>query len=382
MRTGQRARAAVAGAVAASVVTGGVLLGGGTAAADPAPIVVGSCGDSISGAPGQPITLSGSALVPLITNALPSGPFGSANPLAGLVSGIVSPLQIPLGVVPSASTTIPGSQIATSTTTALQGTLLGGASATPIAAAVTSGCTVLVTVVNNAGTAVQGATGAVGGALTSATAALPQLPAPGGAPAPAVGGGSAATPQGGGSPQAGGAPQGGSPAAAGTAPAASPTYTGSVDRAQMGDLLSQVTTGTATQYNFGRVPLYSYAGTPYAVAGGAGRGLSPSALYGSAVPGYSPQFGILGSKGAAGPADGVARASQVEALGAASTPGTIGIVTLLAVLLLSGTAATLVRTVVLRRSGRCLTVASTPPGQHAARPSPVTDDFPGHGAVG
>jgi hypothetical protein len=118
----------------------------------------------------------------------------------------------------------------------------------------------------------------------------------------------------------------------------------------MGDLLSQVTTGTATQYSFGRVPLYSYAGTPYAVAGGAGRGLSPSALYGSAVPGYAPQFGILGSKGPAGPADGVARASQVEALGAASTPGTIGIVTLLAVLLLSGTAATLVRTVVLRRA--------------------------------
>jgi hypothetical protein len=349
MRTGQRARAAVAGVVVASVVTGGVLLGGGSAAAAPAPIVVGSCGDSISGAPGQPITLSGSALVPLITNALPSGPFGSANPLAGLVSGIVSPLQIPLGVVPSASTTIPGSQIATSTTTALQGTLLGGASATPIAAAVTSGCTVLVTVVNTTGAAVQGATGAVGRALASATAALPQLPAPGGE-APAVGSGSGATPQGGSSPQAGGTPQGGSPAAAVAAPGTSPTYTGSVDRAQMGDLLSQVTTGTATQYSFGRVPLYSYAGTPYAVAGGAGRGLSPGALYGSAVPGYSPQFGILGSKGAAGPADGVARASQVEALGAASTPGTIGIVTLLAVLLLSGTAATLVRTVVLRRA--------------------------------
>jgi hypothetical protein len=353
MRTGQRARAAVAGVVVASVVTGGVLLGGGSAAAAPTPIVVGSCGASISGAPGQPITLSGSALVAPITSALPSGPLGLGSPLVGLVDGIVSPLQIPLGVVPSASTTIPGSQIATSTTTALQGTPLNVA-ATPIAAAVTSGCSVLVTVVNTAGTAVQGATGAVGGSLTSATAALPQLPqlpAPGGATAPAVGGGGAATaPQGGSSPQAGGTPQGGSPAAASTAPGASPTYTGSVDRAQMGDLLSQVTTGTATQYSFGRVPLYSYAGTPYAVAGGAGRGLSPSALYGSAVPGYAPQFGILGSKGPAGPADGVARASQVEALGAASTPGTIGIVTLLAVLLLSGTAATLVRTVVLRRA--------------------------------
>lgn len=89
--------------------------------------------------------------------------------------------------------------------------------------------------------------------------ALPQLPAVGGG-TPAAGGGAGSAPQGGSTPQAG-------------------------TSAQVGDLLAQVTSGAATRYSFGRVPLYSYAGTPYAVAGGAGRGLSPASLYGSAVPG-------------------------------------------------------------------------------------------------
>jgi hypothetical protein len=321
MRTGQRARAAVAGVVVASVVTGGVLLGGGSAAAAPATQITCSIDPTHPTAPvsvapgssvqlvialpvlgtvnvGDPQTVSGSGAQTL-QGTLSSGLGGLVKNVCQAVVSIQSAVPLPPVTVPALPTVLPP--------------------------------------------------------VTLQVPALPQLPAPapavGGAAAPAVGdGGSGTTPQGGSSPQAGGTPQGGSPAAASTAPGASPTYTGSVDRAQMGDLLSQVTTGTATQYSFGRVPLYSYAGTPYAVAGGAGRGLSPSALYGSAVPGYAPQFGILGSKGPAGPADGVARASQVEALGAASTPGTIGIVTLLAVLLLSGTAATLVRTVVLRRA--------------------------------
>ncbi|UZJ24724.1 hypothetical protein RHODO2019_16675 [Rhodococcus antarcticus] len=316
MRTGQRARAAVAGAVVASVVTGGALLGGGSAAAaTPTPI---TCSIDVN-RPTAPVSVAPGSSVQLVI----------ALPILGTVN--VGDPQ-----------TVSGSGAQT-----LQGTLtsgFGGVVKNLCEAAVTIQSAVPLPPVTVP------ALPTVLPPVNLQVPALPQLPAAGGAAAPAVGSGAGATPQGGSSPQAGGTPQGGSPAAAGSVPGASPTYTGSVDRAQMGDLLSQVTTSTATQYSFGRVPLYSYAGTPYAVAGGAGRGLSPSALYGSSVPGYAPQFGILGSDGTAGPADGVARASQVESLGAASTPGTVGIATLLAVLLLSGTSATLVRTVVLRRT--------------------------------
>jgi hypothetical protein len=312
MRTGQRARAAVAGAVVASVVTGGALLGGGSAAAaTPTPI---TCSIDVN-RPTAPVSVAPGSSVQLVLPVLGAAAINVGAPQTVGPSGTQTLQALTAGLLPQlcqAAVTIQ--------------------SAVPLPPVTVPALPTVLPPVN------------------LQVPALPQLPAAGGAAAPAVGSGAGATPQGGSSPQAGGTPQGGSPAAAGSVPGASPTYTGSVDRAQMGDLLSQVTTGTATQYSFGRVPLYSYAGTPYAVAGGAGRGLSPSALYGSSVPGYAPQFGILGSDGTAGPADGVARASQVESLGAASTPGTVGIATLLAVLLLSGTSATLVRTVVLRRT--------------------------------
>ena len=102
----------------ASVITGGVLLGSGPAVAA-SPILVGSCATSISGEPGQPITLSGNALVQLVTNAL------NGLPLAAQVNGVVAPLQVPLGSVPNGSTTISGARIASSLSAALQGTPLG-----------------------------------------------------------------------------------------------------------------------------------------------------------------------------------------------------------------------------------------------------------------
>ena len=340
----------------ATVITGGALLGSGPAVAA-SPILVGSCATTISGVPGQPITLSGVALVAPITAALNGLPLGG-DALAAQVNGVVTPLQIPLGVVPNAPTTLSGSQIASSTSAALRGTPLGDQSALgAITPALTSGCSILVTVANSAGGAVQGASGAVAQAVQSAAAALPKLPAVGGG-TPLTGLLAAAspvqsspaqdsTPQGGTTPL-----QGASTAAGSPSPGAGPTYSGSVDRAQLGDLLSVVPAGNTTQYSFGHVPLYSYAGTPYAAAPGAGRAASPSSLYGSSVSGYAPKAGTLGSNGSAGAGDGITKASQVEALGSAPTPDTVGFLTLLAVLLLSGTSAVVVRTWVLRRTGQ------------------------------
>lgn len=297
----------------ASVVTGGALIGGGSAAAA-GPTQV-TCSLDVTH-PTAPVSVAPGSSVQL------------AVPLLGILT-LAGPPQT----------------VGSSGTQVLQGSVLVGLVATLCQAAVTIEAASPVPAITLPPVP------AVLPPLVLPAPALPQLPgASGGAPAAA--GPAAGTPAGASTPQGGSAAQGGSPApaAGGPAPAAAPDYAGSVDHAQAGDLLSQVSTGTATQYSFGRVPLYSYAGTPYSVAGGAGRGLSPSALYGSAVPGYSPQLGSLGSRSGAGTGDGVARASQVEALGSASTPGTVGIVTLLAVLLLSGTSAALVRTAVLRRT--------------------------------
>jgi hypothetical protein len=75
---------------------------------------------------------------------------------------------------------------------------------------------------------------------------------------------------------------------------------------------------------------------------------SPGVRYGGGVPGYSPEFGIVGDSA---PDDGVSVAGRAEAL---SSPvgRRVEFPVLLAVLALSCVTAALVRTWVLRRAPR------------------------------
>jgi hypothetical protein len=183
---------------------------------------------------------------------------------------------------------------------------------------------------------------------TAATAPLPAVAVPP-APAPPAGrpvGGAAANPSGNGPAAAPGpapAPASGSPA-----PAAGPvTYSGSVQGASLGQLLTPVGTGSVMRFDFGRVPLFDYASTALVAAGGAGRAPSPASVYGTELSGYAPVTAPLAAAGA----DPAVLASQVRALGPNPAPGLVSVATLLAVLMLSGTSAAVVRTWVLRRAG-------------------------------
>ncbi|TDQ05220.1 hypothetical protein [Labedaea rhizosphaerae] len=93
----------------------------------------------------------------------------------------------------------------------------------------------------------------------------------------------------------------------------------------------------------GRTPLRDYSGIPAAAPGAWSP--SPSARYGSAVPGYTPQFGLVGAHDD----QGLRTAGNAEVL-PVSHPDGIGLPVLLAVLALSVVTGTLVRTWVLRRA--------------------------------
>ncbi|MCA1655097.1 MAG: hypothetical protein LC635_01210 [Pseudonocardiaceae bacterium] len=88
-----------------------------------------------------------------------------------------------------------------------------------------------------------------------------------------------------------------------------------------------------------------YSAIPFARAGLFAP--SPGVRYGGGVPGYSPEFGILGTD--TPPHDGVSVAGRAEALNPPDGRR-IAFPVLLAVLALSGVTAALVRTWVLRRA--------------------------------
>jgi hypothetical protein len=95
----------------------------------------------------------------------------------------------------------------------------------------------------------------------------------------------------------------------------------------------------------GRAPMTDYSSIPFAQAGLYAP--APGVRYGGGVPGYSPQFGILGTD--TPPPDGVQAAGHAESLGGVAGRD-IDISVLLAVLALSGVTAALVRTWVLRKT--------------------------------
>ncbi|CRK60656.1 hypothetical protein [Alloactinosynnema sp. L-07] len=297
------------------------------------PIVVGDCSTSIQGAPGTPISLSPSAILDPVLGVVRAVPLIGPT-LAGGVSSAVSGMgNIPLGSIPAANTTISGGTIAATAVprikSAIQGVpligpvlngIIGG-----VQGALTSGCAIVVTVVNTAAAPVQEGAKAVAGAVEQGVAALP-LP----------GGGTNPTPKPGTKPPAG---------TPGTAPV---TGGGAVLPGANQPVLGGVPSGNSSilngAYDFGRAPMADYSNLPFAKAGLFAP--SPGMRYGGAVPGYTPQFGILGANN---DTDGVQQAGRADALNPVGG-GKIAFPVLLAVLALSGVTAALVRTWVLRRT--------------------------------
>jgi hypothetical protein len=98
--------------------------------------------------------------------------------------------------------------------------------------------------------------------------------------------------------------------------------------------------------NFGRWPMADYSNIPFARPGLWAP--SPGVRYGGGVPGYTPEFGIVGETP---PDDGVSVAGRAEAIDP-PVGQRVEFPVLLAVLVLSGVTAALVRTWVLRRAPR------------------------------
>ncbi|MBM7770985.1 hypothetical protein JOD54_001189 [Actinokineospora baliensis] len=307
----------------------GVLAGAGTAAAAP-PIVVGSCATTIQGAPGTPISLSPTAVLDPVLRVVNAVPLLGPTLSGGVRSAVTSMGNIPLGVIPAANSTISGTTIASAAVPQIKDAIskvpLIGQALTGIVSgvqgALTTGCAITVTVVNTVTAPIQDGAGAVAGAVEKGAAALPLVPGtpgvpnkPGTNPSPGTGGNPQTPP---GTP---GGPN--TSVVGGINPGSLPLY--------------------GSGLALGRSPMSDYSGVPYAQAGLFSP--SPGIRYGGSIPGYAPQFGILGT----GDADGVQAAGHAEALDAPNSRG-VGLPVLLAVLALSGVTAALVRTWVLRRT--------------------------------
>lgn len=323
-----RARAIAAGlAVVFAIAMTGLL-----AAASPAraaePIIVGSCATTLEGQPGQPISISPQAVMQPLVDIIRAVPLLGpplAEPFRAHFAGMA---PIPIGAVQNGNTVISGGTIGNAVVATLNRIpLLGpilGAIVTNVQRTLSVGCQVLVGVTNAVAEPVQDGAKGLGDASQQAFDRLrPGTPPPGG-PAPG-------TPPVG-SP--GAPPQQGAPGA-GTPPSASPPLLGGMP------FVHPLLAG----YAYGRSPMADYSSIPFAKAGLFAP--SPGVRYGGAVPGYSPQFGILGTDPSPGAVNAAGRADSLSA--PAGTKG-IELPILLAVLALSVVTATLVRTWVLRRT--------------------------------
>ncbi|MGX7823801.1 hypothetical protein ACTG9Q_01790 [Actinokineospora sp. 24-640] len=326
-----------------ALVLGGASAGlvvGTSSAAAAAPIVVGSCSASVKGAPGTPLSLSPSAVLDPVLSVVRAVPLLGPT-LAGGVAGAVRGMgDIPLGVIPNADTTISGTTIAAAAVPRIRSAIQGVPLIGPVLGGIVTGvqdtlagaCRIVVDVVNTAAAPVQEGVEKVGEVARKVTEPVPPGPGQPGDPG-RPGGNPGGTPGGGGGggggtpgPPAGGGGGGGAP------PLTNPVVGG-------------VGPGGVPLYNgLGRVPMDYYGSIP-AFAPGA-FSPSPAIRYGGAVPGYTPEFGILGSEA---DSDGVQAAGYAEAIGPAGG-NRVALPVLLAVLILSGVTAALVRTWVLRRT--------------------------------
>jgi hypothetical protein len=322
---GRRVRVFAAGLVLVFAATLTSLLSGSAAAAAP-PIVIGDCSTSIQGTPGQPVSLSPSAVLGVVVDAVRAVPL-LGPPIASTVGSAFAALPpIPIGALPTGTGHITGATIANQVVAQLNkipvlGPILGGV-VSSVRGTLTSMCGVTVTGVNQAAAPVQDGAKAVADASQQATGSLP-----GTSPGPGTGNPGTGLP----GTQPGGG--GGSPAS--PPPAAQPNQPVLGGVPYNGVDLGRFTWG-------GRSPMLDYGSIPFARPGLFAP--SPGVLYGGSASGYTPQFGILGTDG---DPDGVQAAGHAEALGT-PTGNKIALPVLLAVLALSGVTAALVRTWVLR----------------------------------
>jgi hypothetical protein len=328
-----------AGALVFGVAVAGLTASSGTAEAA-SPIVIGDCSTTIEGTPGQPIQLSTSAVVAPIANIIGAVPILGPPLKSPFIKAFNALPPIPIGGVQNGTTTITGGTIATQVVAQIRKIpLLGpviGLIVGSVQSTLTSLCGVTVTVTNDVGDVAQDGTAAVEQGSTGVQKKL-GIPGAGGSGGGGGGGGGS----GGGGSGGGG---GGGGGAGGDGPVASMPHPNSpvIGGLGLGDM--QMYDPNGLPYNFGRSPMAMYANLPFAQPGLFSP--TPGAQYGSSVPGYSPQFGILGGDGQP---DGVQAAGHAEALAA---PGgdRVALPVLLAVLALSGVTAALVRTWVLRRT--------------------------------
>jgi hypothetical protein len=330
------------GATALTVVVAASGVGFGAGSADAAsPIVLGSCSTTVEGAPGTPVELAPAAVLEPVVDLIKAVPL-LGPPLAAPFSTAFSALPpIPIGALPNGTGYITGGQVAGAVVAQLKKLpLLGpiiGVLAGTVQSTLTGLCGVTVTGVNAAVAPVQDGTGAIAQGSQQATQ---QLLGGGGASTGNPGSGAGA---GSGNPGAGGSGGGASGTGPGVPPPNSPVlggipYTGDGSTLGAAQLLD---------YGLAESPLERYSGIPYASAGLFAP--APGVRYGGEVPGYAPQYGVLGQDDRT-PADGVQTAGHAEALAEGPPGGNgIGVPMLLAVLALSGVTAALVRTWVLRR---------------------------------
>jgi hypothetical protein len=302
-----------------------LLAGGGTATAAE-PIVIGDCSVNVQGTPGQPVSIAPGAVLGIVTDAVRAVPI-LGPPLAATAKQAFAALPpIPIGALPTGTGYITGGTIANAVVAELNKIpLLGpvlGSVVTTVQAQLTQLCGVTVTGVNAAAAPVQDGTAAVAdaseaavGQITGQTGNTPGSPGSN----PGTGGGTTPGSTGGGT----------------TAPT-SPVVGG------LGGLGLDLYQGGL--WNYGRSPMADYSNIPFARAGLWAP--SPGVRYGGSVPGYSPEFGIVGDTP---PDDGISVAGRAEALSPPKNQR-VEFPVLLAVLLMSGVTAALVRTWVLRRA--------------------------------
>ena len=309
----------------------------GTADAATTPIVIGSCSTTVQGDPGQPVSLSPAAVLQPVTSVLNAIPL-LGPPLAQPFQKAFTALPpIPIGALPTGSGYISGGTIATQVVAQLKnipllgpvlGLLVGG-----VQQALTAGCGVVVQGVNTVVAPIQTGTSQLGGGSTS------------------TGGGSTGggTTGGGGSTGGTGGTTGGGSTGGGTTTTGGSGGGGNVNFPTSGGVSNggvQLYQFNGTNsYDYGRVPLFSYTNLPFAVPGDFSP--SPGVLYGGNVSGYSPQVGSL--SGISPSADGVLTAGRAQALPGSGTGSGVAAPVLIAVLMLAGVTAALVRTWVLRR---------------------------------
>jgi hypothetical protein len=322
-----------AAALALGMSVTGLLSSGSASAADP--IVVGDCSTTVQGEPGTPLAMSPTAVLDPVLNVVRAVPLVGPGLVSQVRARVSSMGNVPLGALPSADTSISGGTIAAAAVprirSAIQGIpLIGGVLGTIVGGvqgALSSGCGIVVDVTNKVAAPVQDGAKAVGDASEQVVGGI--IPGGGGGTGPGPGNPGSEIPGGGSGPGGGnpgtGMPGANQPPLGGVGPGEWSLYPPGV-------------------WSYGRWPMADYGSVPFAQAGLYSP--APGVRYGGGVPGYTPQFGILGTDK---PGDGVQAAGRAEAL--TPTGGQkIALPVLLAVLALSVVTAALVRTWVLRRA--------------------------------